>query len=238
MGILKDTADLIFPRTCDICGKPADLSIAGAFVCASCMSGVVPLKSGKRWQFCLSEPRTNDPYKDMRLYVPYSYEGSVSLMVHALKFGGRIGLGHLMGSLLGQCMLSDKVMADLIIPIPLSDRRLKERGYNQALVMAESLGKTLKIPVLKDVLKRTRDTKRQALFKDNIQRAENMIGAFYKDPSYELSDARIILLDDVVTTGSTLTEAAFALTSGEGDKGKILCCAFASNRAIKNSESY
>ena len=238
MGILKDTADLFFPRTCDICGKPADSNIAGAFVCASCMSGVVPLRSEKRWQFCLSEPRTDDPYKDMRLYVPYSYEGSVSLMVHALKFGGKNGLGHLMGSLIGQCMLKDKVTADLIIPVPLSERRLMERGYNQALIIAESLGKTLNIPVLDDVLKRTRNTKRQALFKDNIQRAENVSGAFIKDPSYEFSDARIILLDDVVTTGSTLAEAASALTSGKGDKRKILCCAFAGNRAVKNCESY
>lgn len=234
---LNDALNMLFPKNCEICGRISDTTAAGAFVCKRCMSGVVPEESSRRWQFCRSEPDGNDPYKDLKLYVPYRYDGSVSKMVHALKFGNKDSIGELMGRLLGHCLLKDGVEVDCIIPVPLSEQRLRERGYNQAQVIAESLGRVLGKPVLPDALSRTRNTGRQAMCKDNMMRAVNVRGAFNRDDSYELGGARILLVDDVVTTGNTLCEAAETLSGGIFD-GRILCCAFAGNRAVKNVETY
>ena len=235
--LLKDALNTLFPKNCDICGRVSDTTIAGAYLCKKCMSKVVPEESSRRWQFCRSEPDGSDHSKELRLYVPFRYDGSVSQMVHALKFGNKDAIGDLMGRLLGHCLIKDGVDIDCIVPVPLSEQRLRERGYNQAQIIAESLGRMLDKPVLPYVLYRTRNTGRQAMCSDNMMRAVNVHGAFARDESYELSGSKILLLDDVVTTGNTLCEAAETLSGGVFD-GKILCCAFAGNRAVKNVETY
>jgi len=113
-----------------------------------------------------------------------------------------------------------KIRADFIIPVPLHSYREKSRGFNQAAILSDIIGKRLGVPVDVDNLLKIRRTKDQAKL-DPMQRERNIKGAFklYKDT---LRAKRVLLVDDVVTTGATIREAGKVL-SGSGAKPVAVC---------------
>lgn len=236
MRILKEALDVMFPKECMLCGNVSDIVMFGAPVCKRCLTEIVPLPKDKRWQFCLSEPYENDSCPGLPLYVPFRYEGNITRAIHRIKFGKKRELALMIGSFLGECLLNDGVICDAVIPVPLSSERLTERGFNQAQIMGMGLSSRMGIPLLSDVLVRIKNTDRQAEIKDNLMRAQNITGAFGFNDEYSIDGLTILLLDDVATTGNTLHEAASVLL--ENGAGKVLCCAFASNRSVKNIESF
>lgn len=236
MGLLADTLDYMFPHSCLICGNVSDLRLCNCNICKSCISKINPEENSRRWQYCLSEPFVGDKYPKLPLYVSFPYQQSVVPLIRGLKFGGKKELGILIGMLLSKCMMSDSIVADLIIPIPLSEQRLKERTYNQAGVIASVCAMNLNIPYAEDVLVRNRNTNKQAECKSNEERYTNIMNAFSLNESWDISGLRIILVDDVVTTGNTMHEAATVLLDA-GAKA-VLCCAFAGNRFVKNGDIY
>ena len=133
-------------------------------------------------------------YPDLPLFVPFGYQGEIINLIYGLKFGSKDKNGLLMGTLLGECMRREGITADLVIPIPLSDRRLRQRGYNQADIIASTAAKVCNIPYSKDVLKRIRNTQKQAECKTNEERVENIMGAFSINASWDIQDLRIILI--------------------------------------------
>jgi ComF family protein len=98
--------------------------------------------------------------------------------------------------------------AFLFVPVPLAAGRLKERGFNQALLLASSLGKLLSIPVVADTLMRVRETKPQIECETPKERRENMLGAFALRENASLKGKTILLVDDVYTSGATMNECA------------------------------
>lgn len=232
MSLIKDTLNFMFPRSCLICGSVSDIEINGCRICKSCLRTICPVDKVSRWNLCLSESFEGDKYPNLTLYVPFVYQGQVVHLIYGLKFGGRYQLAKLAGFLLSQCLLSDYVNADLIVPVPLSSKRLEERGYNQAFLIAKEVSKILNIPIAEDVLVRTRNTNRQAECKNPIQRFINVNGAFEINERWDVTGLKILIVDDVVTTGNTIHEAATVLM----DCGAlaVLCCAFASNRIFNN----
>ena len=249
---LKETVDFMFPECCAICGKAADAddrfsqydlfvracygSSSDLHICGRCLSSFAPYDKDKRWLLCLSNPFDGDPCPELPLYMPMAYEGTVKRAVPIVKFGKKACLARFFGCLLGSFMKCDSVHADLMVPVPLSPSRLKERGFNQAAEMAKPASAILGIPYADDVLYRKRNTERQTELKGNLERIANVTGAFGVSEEWDLTGMTVIVADDVVTTGFTLHEAAMALY--EAGAEKVLCAAFAGNRQAKNAEPY
>lgn len=251
-SFLKETLNYMFPGCCAICGRLADSSDrfsqyedfceklyghpSGLHICGKCLSSLAPYESDSRWFLCLSNPYEDDPFPGLALYMPLAYEGVTKRAMPMIKFGKRREIAGLFGVLLGTFMKNDSICADLIVPVPLSEARMKERGFNQAYEMAVPAAAILGIPYAGDVLYRERNTSRQTELKGNNARIANVSGAFKVSEEWDLTGLTVIVMDDVVTTGFTLHEAATALY--EAGAGKVLCAAFAGNRQVKNAEPY
>lgn len=104
--------------------------------------------------------------------------------------------------------------ASLLVPVPLAPKRLKERGFNQALLLAAALGKTLSLPVDTNTLLRVKETKSQVECETPKERQENISGAFALRENSNLKGKTILLVDDVYTSGATMNECARLLRKG------------------------
>lgn len=138
----------------------------------------------------------------------YDDSGTVQRVQHALKYGGQPDLGLPIGALMAQGWQGRGI--DCVLPVPLSRPRLLERGYNQSDALATGVGAALDVPVDSVSLHRSRPTRTQTRLSAS-ERWENVSGAFVVASSSELTGTRILLVDDVLTTGATLTAAAQAL---------------------------
>ena len=252
LAFLKETLNFMFPACCMVCGKLADADdrftqyedfckaynakSSGLHICGKCLSSLAPNEPDRRWHFCLSNPYEGDPVPGLPLYMPLTYDGTAKSAIPAVKFGKKPKLANFMGCLLGTCLKSESVHADLIVPVPLSPSREKERGFNQAAEMAKPAAAVLGIPYAGDVLTRTKNTDRQTELRGSMARIANVTGAFKTSDDWDVRGLSVIVVDDVATTGFTLHEAAAALY--EAGAAKVLCAAFAGNRQVKNAEVY
>jgi len=141
---------------------------------------------------------------------PWSYEFPVDALVRALKFHGERAHARLLGTLLArERARCDAPMPDLVVPVPLHALRLRERGYNQAAELARFASRALALPLDRTLLERQRVTGEQSHL-PLMERRRNVSGAFGTTRTLH-GAPRIALVDDVVTTGSTVAAAATAL---------------------------
>jgi ComF family protein len=133
--------------------------------------------------------------------------------MHQFKYDGLTALGEPLGELLTEGWRSFRPPGDVIIPVPLHSRRLRERGYNQSAVLAGELGRRVGLPVLERGLARTRETAPQVELNAS-QRQVNVAGAF-ECMTGEICGHAVLLIDDVCTTGATLNACAEALRKQE-----------------------
>lgn len=156
------------------------------------------------------------PYKGVRdisyIMSPFEYTGSMRRAILDFKFKNCRSYAPLLADMMKEYLDSYDIWDefDYIIPVPLHESRLKERGYNQAELLAEHVSEYLKIPIRTDALFRIRATKRQSSLK-RIDRVLNVKGAF--DCKQDLSGKKVLLFDDICTTGNTLISCASALKS-------------------------
>ncbi len=137
------------------------------------------------------------------------YAPPLDRVIARLKFGAQPALGHWLGALLGQRWAAARLpRPDRVVAVPLSDARLRARGYNQAWEIARGLAATLRLHADATLLGRCRDTAAQSSL-PRTQRADNVRGAFVVRGRARL--ARVLLVDDVMTSGCTLQAAAGAL---------------------------
>jgi ComF family protein len=142
------------------------------------------------------------------------YGGPLARAIRHIKFGGRRDVARRLGGLLAGSMAFG---ADMIVPIPLHAARLRERGFNQAGLIADAIAATLGIPVEDGAIRRTTATAPQSRLPLEARRA-NVRGAFGAGPRASIVfGQRVLLVDDVVTTGSTLTSCADALRACGAD---------------------
>jgi ComF family protein len=158
------------------------------------------------------------PYFD-RAVSAGPYEGTLAEAIKLFKYKKKVHIGR---ALANQMIIAPYMMcySDLvsesqghdscIIPVPLHPKRLREREFNQSAIIASELGKQLEIPVLLDVLIRSRHTRPQVEL-DMKERMENVVGSFTIRKEEEIAEKDIILVDDVYTTGSTVKECAKVL---------------------------
>ena len=143
-----------------------------------------------------------------------------------LKFAGAVGLARAMAAHCGSVLQDAAVQADLVVPVPLSLARLRSRGYNQAWLLARPIARALGPPARGDLLIRRRDTRAQTEL-GLLERQANLAGAFEVPPPQrgQVKGRRILLVDDVQTTGATLAAAAAALRSAGA--ASVVGCSFA-----------
>jgi ComF family protein len=167
--------------------------------CCPCCA--LPSATGEICGRCLHSP----PHFDATL-AAYRYDFPVDKLIQSFKYAHRLALGDYFGRQLAQ--LAAPLAADLIVPLPLHDARLRQRGFNQALELARPLARARRLPIDATSCRRVRDTPAQAGLAWR-ERTRNLRHAFAC--STDLSGARIILIDDVMTTGASLDECARTL---------------------------
>jgi len=157
----------------------------------------------------------------------YHFEkgGPVQELIHTLKYGHGADIGLLLGGELGEKLLGRKLPADIrgIIPVPLHRVKERERGYNQSEYLARGIGRVIGAPVLAHEVRRVRYTDSQTSLTID-QRRDNVAGAFCVGRSgcRSLKGGGVILVDDVITTGSTVRSAA-AVLRGAGVDAVFAC---------------
>ena len=209
--------DLLFPPRCVFCGKV--LSSGELGFCARCrkelpwLEGAAAEQTGEFFDLCAS---------------PLAYRDAVRDSIRRYKFKGRQGYHKTYGRLVARCVrdhLAGKY--DLITWVPLSDRRKKERGYDQAFLLASAAALELG-DVAVETLRKGRNTQAQSGLSDDAARRANVLGAYtIVDPEL-VEGKRVLLIDDVVTTGSTFSECARVLRSA-GAAG-VVCATLARAR--------
>ena len=160
----------------------------------------------------------------------YTKFGLVKTLIHQLKYKGRQELGTFFGEWHGQQIIDTKLpmSIDMVIPVPLHSKKLKTRGYNQVTTFGTAVAKTLKVPFQETYLYRKTHTTTQTK-KDRFLRWESQEKNFDVHPKYKskLEGKTILLVDDVLTTGATLTACANALHKIRGVKIYITTIAVA-----------
>jgi ComF family protein len=134
----------------------------------------------------------------------------VAAALRRLKYEERPDLARPLGHLLRRAARDADLGADVVVPVPLHPRRLADRGFNQAALLAAEVAEELQVPLVTRALARGRDTAQQAML-DRAGRLENLTGAFSALNAASIRGRRVVLIDDVMTTGATLTACAEAL---------------------------
>jgi ComF family protein len=142
------------------------------------------------------------------------WEGSIREAIYGLKYDYIRDLAVPLGEMLAEYYGNTPLPADIIVPVPLHRRRQRERGYNQSALLAQQLGAAVQIPVRLDLLRRHRYTRSQTRLNPQ-QRSQNVHGAFscasQPGATQAIAGQRLLLIDDVATTGATLHECALVL---------------------------
>lgn len=182
---------------------------AGALLCAPCDADLprlasehcdtcaLPITSGTRCGACLTHPPSYD-----HVCTPFTYAFPVDALVQALKYRSMLALAPLFGNAIA-ASLDER--PDVIIPMPLADARLRERGFNQAQEIARHVAKVTGIALLPRACRKVRDTQPQAALPWK-ERAKNVRKAFVCDEDF--AGLHVAVIDDVMTTGATLNELA------------------------------
>ena len=209
----------LFPSPCAVCQKPAGRN---RFVCSSCKEHLSLLKPGALCKTCLAPLPSgaglcgrclkNNPAYD-RLVACVPYQGKLRTSLHRYKFGGRSDLHTSFAMMMCAQLLSFGCTDfDVVVPIPLSKERLRERGFNQAELIAKDIAKQFHVPCVSNALKKCQDTERQSEL--NIhQRSKNIRGAFALNNPDAVRGKNVLLVDDIFTTGATMREAAKTLSA-------------------------
>jgi ComF family protein len=180
------------PPRCAACDGP--IGVLKAF-CAACASTIVPA-AGQQGQGCAA----------------FHYDGAMARAIVRLKYKRRPDLGRQLGDLLWRALESrrDALRGTVVVPVPLHASRLATRGFNQSVLLAQRVARGLHAPLWPLALRRLRDTPPQAAL-DRQGRITNVVGAFATRSAERIRGKRVLLVDDVRTTGATLDACELAL---------------------------
>ena len=229
--------DLFFPPVCAIRKALLDGRGKNLTLCPTCLKAIRPVHSpycprcglpvpsgdgeGHLCGLCLKERWYFEVHRTSGLY-----EGALKEAIHRFKYGGVFSLVRVFGDLLQPNFqtLSQDYSVDVMVPVPLHIRRLRERGFNQALLLVRELSKRTGIPYKERVLQKIKDTPVQIALKKR-ERRKNLTGAFQVKDQEAIQGKAVLLVDDVYTTGATVNECSRALLRAGADRVAVLTVA-------------
>ena len=223
-GMLRGAVGLVYPPACIACGAATGEAHG---LCAACWAGVpfierpycerlgTPFVADLGVGPLLSPGAIADPPVFERARAVARYEGAARDLVHRLKYNDRLELSRPMGRLMAQAGAELLAEADVLVPVPLHRIRLWRRRFNQAMALAAVVARAGGVPCDPFLLARVKRTRSQVGL-TKVQRRENLQGAFRAsvDARPRLEGRRVLLVDDVLTTGSTANAASRALLRG------------------------
>ncbi|MFC1538525.1 ComF family protein [Candidatus Latescibacterota bacterium] len=208
--------DFLFPPACLVCECAYNES---DIICTNCHEAVSDCAKN------YLPPKCNiENIDEVSILLPYN---TVSRkMIHALKYHGIQSIGVVLGKLMAKATLAGFTLekSPYLVPVPLHPAKRNERGYNQSERIAEGFSSYSGYEIHSGLIRRNKETSTQTAL-DQKERALNVSGAFDFNGRKSLSGRQILIIDDVLTTGSTVSECAKALK--EGGAGKIVVCVVA-----------
>jgi competence protein ComFC len=230
--------DWIFPPTCGGCGRPTERWCSDCqnsiteiteknHICRTCGDMLDPTDPACFCKNCLDLPPS---FQNARSCVVF--KGPIREAIHRLKYKQDLGLGESLSCLLIKKLDELKWPVDLVCPVPLSDHRLRERGYNQSGLLARPVALANNIPYVPSAIRRVRVTQSQVGLSAK-ERAINLKNAFFADPA-AVNGHSILIIDDVMTTGVTLRNCADALMKAQATM--VYCLTLA--RAVIHQDGF
>lgn len=224
--------DAVYPPnvTCDVCG--AELVAETRYnLCAGCAEEMpfieghrcvccgLPVNDEAEW--CLRCMNTESVFRVHRS--PLVYAGKARTLVYSLKFGGKKYIATLFGAMMSDTFLSCGMEGEIIVPVPMTDRERRKRGFNQAELIARGIGARLNIPVLPALVKHRETAPQKEL--SGRERENNLHGCFSAVYAEYVAGRKILLVDDVFTTGATANECARTLLGAGAASVSVLTAA-------------
>ena len=212
-GLKTAALDLLFPRWCLGCGREGDyfcpachqsLPFISPPVCERCGR---PVAAGTLCPACAQTGAEIDGIR-----APFLFDGLVRQAIHEFKYNNLRDLAPDMACLLHEYLARSPLPCDVLVPVPLHPRRLRQRGYNQSALVARELGRLGGMPVVEGSLVRCAYTPPQVRSASVDERRRQVAGAF-ACRDHRLAGRKVILIDDVSTSGATLNAGAAALKS-------------------------
>jgi competence protein ComFC len=203
--------DFFFPRRCVGCGKMGD------FLCARCRKKL-PWLLPPFCQKC-GKPESSGPLcatcwgwhsQITGIRSPFRFEGIIRQAIHELKYNSLKAISSCLAILMADYLRDKPIHGEVLVPVPLHPRRLRQRGYNQSGLLARELGRLISLPVAEGNLYRLKNSSPQARAETVEDRRENVKGAFACRDK-KLRKRHVILIDDVCTSGATLEACATAV---------------------------
>ncbi len=212
-GLVRRLISTVYPPRCVLCGSPGfdDMDICEAcyhvlpWIGSACLQCAIPLARHSGDQLRCGQCQNKPPAFDHSLSL-FRYEKETITLIHQLKFNEKLAYSRLLGGMLADAVDQNAIdLPDCILPVPLYKNRLKQRGFNQSVELARPVANAFSIPLNWKSVKRVRDTQSQTEL-DKQQRRKNIRAAF--EIVEPLSAQHVVVIDDVVTTTSTVNEMA------------------------------
>ncbi len=233
--IVSGFADIVFPPECLACGAVLPTGGESPF-CPECLSTIhyirsplctccgLPFTETGENHLCEECVLSSPPFSIARALG--KYEKTLLDVIHRFKYRGGVSAGEALGKMMATVRYDSLEPSDYstIIPVPLHPKKLREREFNQSLILAKEISKRFSVPLEFMALKRTIPTEAQVTLSQR-KRAANVKGAFEVTDRTKVEGRKILLVDDVYTTGSTVRECAAILMKNGAHKVAVLTLA-------------
>lgn len=226
-GLSQDITGVIFPELCSGCGNR--LYRNEEVLCLHCMTHMPQThfhKDAENPVYKIFWGRVQIEFASAFLF--FSAGGMVQQMIHKLKYKGRTDVGIFLGQMYGAELNKAPFFAgiDVIVPVPLHEKKLKKRGYNQSEMITQGLGEAMQKPVNTNGFIRKKNTSTQTK-KGRYKRWENVGGIFGVASPEVFENKHVLLVDDVITTGATIEACAEEILKCPGAKVSVVAMACA-----------
>ena len=219
--MFSSLVNLFFPKTCNACD--AILIDNETDICVGCRHEL-PLTN-----YHFERPETVKKIFYGRVHLEaatalfyFHKSGRVQNLLHHLKYKGKEDIGRLFGNWLGAEILESPYFSsiDVVIPVPIHSKKLKQRGYNQVALFAQQIAKILNASYVEDVLLKSINTKTQ-VFQSREARFQSVAHSFYAQNLSMVENKHILLVDDIITTGATIEACALVLNAANKSRLSI-----------------
>ena len=213
--------ELIFPSKlyCIICRS--SLSESSKYgICNSCLAAIDFIEE-KRWVQALFK---TDDGKGIRIFSVASYTGEIKNLIYDFKYNQKTYIGRHLAEMIKEFLMKEALDYDVIIPVPLFKRKEAKRGFNQSTIISKYLGQYTGVEVMAANLQRVRNTVIMHTL-SRLERIDNVKEAFSLRNPKEIYNKRILLIDDILTTGATINECGRVLY--EAGAIEVIACTLA-----------